>query len=205
MGPFFTALLVFVAAYLVGSLPTAYLLSRMLRGYDIRTVGSRNAGAVNVYREVGPPAGLLVMGLDALKGAGVVLAIEALGLPDYALFTGALATMAGHNWPLFLRFRGGKGVATILGISLAVLPLWTLAAVAIALAADLATRSVVFGIVSGIVAINAMTVATGQGMVQISLCLTLSAIVAATHYGMTYREVVRSVRQKGWWGLFAPE
>ncbi len=143
--------------------------------------------------------------MDGVKGAVVILAVQALGLGDYAMFVGALAVVAGHNWPVFLGFRGGKGVATVLGLSMAVLPVWTLVALALSLASGFATRSVVFGIAVGIVAINAFTIATGQDASQVSLCLTLSALVVGTHYVMTYRDVLASVRRKGPWGLFATE
>ena len=200
-----TALIVVPAGYLAGSLPTAYIVTRAAKGFDIRTVGSGNAGAVNVYRQVGPWAGILVLNLDALKGAAVILAIRAAGLPDHSLFAGALAAVVGHNWPVFLGFRGGKGVAVILGISLAVLPVWTPVSLAIALAGGLATRNVVFGIAAGIIALNVLTIATGQDLLQISLCLTLSVLVIATHYALSYQQALESVREKGVWGLFTPE
>ena len=200
-----TALVMLPASYLAGSVPMAYLVARASKGLDIRTVGSGNAGAVNVYKQVGPWAGVLVLALDALKGALVVLAIQAVGLPDYSLFLGALAVVIGHNWPVFLGFRGGKGVAAIFGISLGVLPVWTPVSLAIALAAGLATRNVVFGIAAGIVALNVLTVATGQGLLQISLCLTLSALVIATHFSLSYRQTLASVRQNGVRGLFTVE
>ena len=191
-----------LAGYVVGSFPTAYLLTRRLKGVDIRTVGSRNPGAVNVFHIVGSRAAIAVLAVDALKGAAVLLVVQALEGHDGAIFAGALGAVAGHNWPVFVRFQGGKGVAVIFGLSLAVIPLWTLAALGVVLAFGLATRSVVFGIASGIVTVNALTVATGQGTMQVSLCLTLSAIVIATHYGLAYRGVVASVRRRGVWGLF---
>ena len=157
-----TGVAVFWVAYLIGSFPTAYLLGRIVKGVDIRRVGSRNAGAVNAFREVAPWAGLTALAVDGVKGAVVILAVQALGLGDYAMFVGALAVVAGHNWPVFLGFRGGKGVATVLGLSMAVLPVWALVALALSLASGFATRSVVFGIAVGIVAINAFTIATGQ-------------------------------------------
>ena len=149
-----------VAGYVVGSFPTAYLLTRRLKGVDIRTVGSRNPGDFNVFHIVGSWAGITVLAVDALKGAATVLAIQALNGHDAAIFAGALGAVAGHNWPVFLSFRGGKGVAVIFGLSLAIIPLWTLGVV---LAVGLATRSVVFAIAWGIVAVNVLTVATGQG------------------------------------------
>ena len=192
-------------AYLAGSLPTAYLLTRLVKGIDIRTVGSRNAGAVNVFRQVAPWAGVTVLVVDAFKGAAVIAVVLALDLGDYAMFFGALAVIIGHNWPVFLGFRGGKGVATLFGLSLAVLPFWTLLALALSLAFGFATRSVVFGIAVGVVAINGFTIATSQGAAQITLCLTLSALVIATHYGLSYGEVKASVQRRGIWGVFVSE
>ena len=126
-------------------------------------------------------------------------------LGDAALFLGAISVVIGHNWPVFLGFRGGKGVASMLGISLAVLPIWTLAGMGAAVVAGVAGRSVVFGIAVGIVVINALTITTGQDAVQVSMCLTLSAIVVAVHYGMAFREVRESVRRRGLWGIFEQE
>jgi glycerol-3-phosphate acyltransferase PlsY len=202
MDAFMTGVSLTLAAYLAGSVSTAYLLTRVVKGIDIRTVGSRNAGAVNVFREVGGWVGAAVLAVDAFKGAAVILAVRVLELGVYAMFAGAMAVLIGHNWPVFLRFRGGKGVATIFGLSLAVLPLWTLLSAALALAFGLATRNVVFGIAGGVVAINVFTVSTGQGAAQIGLCLTMSAVVVATHFALAYREVFASVQAKGVWGLF---
>ena len=205
MDTLLTGLAVFPIAYLAGSLPTAYLLTRLVKGIDIRTVGSRNPGAVNVFREVAPWAGVTVLGVDTLKGAAVMLAVLGLDMGGYAMFVGGMAVVIGNNWPLFLGFHGGKGVAAILGLSLAILPLWTLLALALSLIFGLATRSVVFGIAAGIVAINIFTIATSQGATQIGLCLTLSALVVVTHYALTYRAVVSSVQKRGPWGLFETE
>ena len=192
-------------AYLVGSVSTAYLLTRMVNRVDIRDLGSRNAGAVNVFREVGSWAGLTVLAVDAFKGVSVILAVSAFGLGDFGMFSGAMAVLIGHNFPIFLGFRGGKGVAIIFGLSLAVLPVMTLLSAVLSLVSGLATRNVVFGISVGLIAINALTIATGQGMAQVSLCLTLSAVVIATHFALTYRDVLASLSSKGPWGLFDVE
>ena len=194
-----------MAGYLSGSFPSAYLVTRLLRGVDVRTIGSRNPGAVNVFRHVSPAAAGVVLALDAAKAVAVVLTGQALGLGDAALFSAAIAVVVGHNWPVFLNFRGGKGVAAVMGLSLAILPVWTLIAVGLAVAAGLATRSVVFGVAAGIVAINVFTFATGQDTIQIVLCLTLSALVVGTHYAIAFRDVREAVRAKGAWGLFVTE
>lgn len=102
-------------AYLIGSLPVSYWVGK-LRGIDIRTVGSGNVGATNVARSVGLPFGLLALLIDVAKGAVPGLLSVAWSLP---IWTAAFAVV-GHNWSLFLRFRGGKGVATTLGLLLAI-------------------------------------------------------------------------------------
>ena len=197
-----TGAFIFLLGYLVGAFPSAYLLTRLARGTDIRTVGSRNPGAVNVYKEVAPWAGVAVLALDTAKGAAIVLAIGAADLGDFAMFLGAMAALIGHNWPAFLGFRGGKGVAVIFGLSIAVLPGWTLVSASLSLLFGFATRNVIFGISVGFVAINVLTIATSQGATLISLCLTLSAVVVATHFALARKEVLESVRSKGVWGLF---
>lgn len=104
-------------AYLIGSVPTAYIFGWMLRNIDIRQHGSGNVGATNVFRVLGKGPGTAVLLVDIVKGViPVVLVSRWLGLNqthDYLLLS--LAAVAGHNWTLFLNFKGGKGIATSLG------------------------------------------------------------------------------------------
>ena len=116
-------LLVFLAAYLIGGIPTAYLAGRILMGRDIRDLGDRNVGAANVFRNVGPRAGLAVGAFDIAKG-GFVVVLARLALDsDAAGMVSGVLVVAGHNWPVFLRLRGGRGAATAVGVLLATLPL----------------------------------------------------------------------------------
>lgn len=120
-----------VAAYVVGSFPSAYLAGRLLKGIDLRTVGSGNLGATNVFREVGPAAAIVVLIIDVLKGAIPTLLLPGLvatGIQSeattqlWAIAYGA-AAIAGHAVPVFLLGRGGgKGVATAAGVFLAITP-----------------------------------------------------------------------------------
>jgi glycerol-3-phosphate acyltransferase PlsY len=127
MPEFLTRLLVLLGAYLLGSVPFSYLVARQ-KGVDVRRVGSGNVGATNVMRSVSVAAGLVAFGLDAAKGAvAVVLArlVEPSGpLPVLA---GVLAVL-GHMYPVWLRFRGGKGVATGAGAFLPLAPMATVGA-----------------------------------------------------------------------------
>ena len=107
-------------AYLLGSIPSGYLAGR-LRGIDIRTVGSRNVGATNVFRTLGTRIGVAVMVADIAKGAAAVLVARALTDSPWPLVA-AGAAVAGHVWPVWLRFRGGKGVAVGAGAAIALVP-----------------------------------------------------------------------------------
>jgi len=133
-------LLLVPVGYLIGSLPFGYWLPKLFAGVDIRTLGSSNAGATNVWRSLGFKLGLAVAVLDIAKGAAAALLARWLADDLVAVLAG-LAAMAGHWRPLFLRFgRGGKAVATVGGVGLALAPLATLAAVGVWIAVFLATR-----------------------------------------------------------------
>lgn len=114
----FTGLL----AYLIGSIPSGLLFGKLFWQTDLRQHGSKNIGATNAYRILGPRAAALVFLADFCKGAaGVWLGARLSGDP-YALLAGGIAAIAGHNWSLFLRFSGGKGVATGLGVIAMLMP-----------------------------------------------------------------------------------
>lgn len=114
-------LLWMLAAFLLGSIPFAPLVSRLFGRRDLQSAGSGNPGASNVYRLAGPVAGILVFLLDVAKGFWPVYFAEGLGAPWPELF--GLAAALGHIYSPFLRFHGGKGVATFLGTFLALFPL----------------------------------------------------------------------------------
>ncbi len=108
-------------AYLLGSIPFAYLISRA-KGIDIRKVGDGNVGAFNVFRHVGLKAGLTTLILDMAKGTAAVTLAKALHSSEVVTCLAGAAAVAGHNWPLFLSFRGGRGEATIIGVMFAMVP-----------------------------------------------------------------------------------
>lgn len=115
-----------IIAYLLGSVPTGYLITRQTRGVDIREVGHRYSGAKNVYQEVGPVAGVATAFVDIAKGGLAILQTRILPVPDVAIPVIGLAVIVGHIWPVFLQFRGGAGFATALGVVFAALPLESL-------------------------------------------------------------------------------
>ena len=117
------SLLVLALGYLLGSIPFSYIIARLVRGIDIRAVGTGNVGAHNVMWEVGRIAGLAALCLDTGKGAGAVLLARGLGADGWTTVACGLVAVVGHIFPLWLGFRGGGGMATSLGIGLTLLPL----------------------------------------------------------------------------------
>ena len=124
-------LLATVAAYLIGSLSFAVIVSRLMGLHDPRTFGSKNPGATNVLRSGNKAAAIITLLLDALKGFLPVLAVKlfgrAYGLGDGTVALVGLAAFLGHLWPVFFRFQGGKGVATFIGVVFGIHPLLGLA------------------------------------------------------------------------------
>jgi acyl phosphate:glycerol-3-phosphate acyltransferase len=140
---------VVVLAYLLGSIPFGYLIVRLKGGGDVRETGSGGTGATNVTRRAGRGAGVLTLGLDALKGALAVVAARYLLTDDFSVdwwvVAAALAAVLGHVFPVWLRFRGGKGVATGLGVFLSLAPLAVLCALPVFALVVWATRYVSLG------------------------------------------------------------
>ncbi len=115
-------LLIFALSYLVGSIPNGLIVGKLMSGVDIRQFGSKNIGATNVYRILGPWPALGVLITDIAKGViGVYIGQAIAGTPPAAL-AGGIAAIAGHNWSLFLGFKGGRGVATALGVIAILMP-----------------------------------------------------------------------------------
>ena len=187
------AVLVFLAGYLAGSLPTASVAAR-LAGMDIKKVGDRNAGAANVWRHVGPEAGLIVGLVDMAKGAVPVAAVQAMTSQDLALLCG-LAVVAGHNWSVFMGFRGGRGSASTIGIMLALQPLAMGILLAAAGIAFFVTRS---SIVSGAVLFAPLWLLSwvlGGSLALIFYSIALPALVGATHF-ITTRNLPDDARKE---------
>jgi glycerol-3-phosphate acyltransferase PlsY len=131
--------LMLLFAYLLGSIPTGFLLGSF-SGIDIRKAGSGNVGATNVARVVGKKQGVITLLVDVAKGFIPVLIASRLGFDLTVTVLAALAAFVGHLYPVFLKFQGGKGVATALGIFLAVAPLASLALVVVFAVVMLAWR-----------------------------------------------------------------
>jgi glycerol-3-phosphate acyltransferase PlsY len=117
------ALIAIVAAYLIGAIPFGLIVTRLFVGTDVRASGSGNIGATNVVRVAGKKLGAITLVLDALKGLGPVLGARAVAIDGMWLGGVALAAVLGHCFPIYLKFQGGKGVATGLGVFAALTPI----------------------------------------------------------------------------------
>jgi glycerol-3-phosphate acyltransferase PlsY len=114
----FTWVIPVIVSYLLGSISFSYILTKLLKGVDIRDYGSGNAGATNTLRVLGKGPAAAVFILDALKGMAAVGIGHLAGHGDHVvMMVCGIAAIVGHNWPVFLRFRGGKGIATTVGVT----------------------------------------------------------------------------------------
>lgn len=140
-----TWVLPILLSYFIGSISFSYLVARYLKGIDIRNHGSGNAGATNTLRVLGKAPGAAVFFLDALKGMAAVGVGAWLNGTEEGLLVCGIAAIVGHNWPVFLRFRGGKGVATTVGVTALLFFCVALISGAIAIFFILLTRYVSLG------------------------------------------------------------
>ena len=136
-----------ITGYLLGSIPFAYIITRLKLGIDIRERGSGNAGALAVWREAGPVYGIIGLAADVGKGVLTVYAARWLGIDIIWVCAAGFAAVIGHNWPVFLGFRGGKGAATIMGVLLALMPVQFAIGLGIAILVIIPTSNIRLGMI----------------------------------------------------------
>lgn len=168
-----------VVAYLLGSIPFAYLAG-LTHGIDIRTVGSRNAGATNVFRTLGRRIGVAVMALDIAKGAVAVVVAELLTDSPWPVIA-AGAAILGHVFPVWLRFRGGKGVAVAGGAVLALAPVPALITIAIWFVLVALTRYVSVGSIAAAVAFPLLVTLFGEDTPTVVFAIAAGTAVVLKH------------------------
>ena len=159
--------------YLVGSVPFAFLLARR-RGVDLRRAGSGNVGAANVLRTTGPMVAVLALGLDAGKGAVAVLAARWLTEGPATPVAAGLAAVIGHIYPAWLRFRGGKGVATAAGVFAVLAPTALAIAGGVFVVVVWVSRYISAGSMAG-----AITLAAASGASNVAPAVTVGAAISA--------------------------
>ncbi|HWQ29484.1 MAG TPA: glycerol-3-phosphate 1-O-acyltransferase PlsY [Negativicutes bacterium] len=173
-------LLVSVIAYLLGNFATAYVVAKAAGKIDIRKFGSGNAGSTNVLRVLGVKAAILVFAGDVLKGVAAVLIGRYLAGSNGALLAGILVVI-GHNWPIVLGGKGGKGIATTIGVMLAIDPLIVLFIVVIGVIIIAATRYVSLASVTGVIIFPISMIVTKKPLEYIVFSLILSGMALFKH------------------------
>jgi glycerol-3-phosphate acyltransferase PlsY len=190
-----------VAGYLLGAIPTGYLLGRWLAGVDLRTHGSGSTGATNTMRVLGARGFAATLLLDVAKAAAAILLARALGAGDVGECLAAIAAIVGHNWSVFIGFSGGRGVACAVGAML--LLYWPGALIGVVAAAALiyATRYVSLGSIAGtVLGLIATLFAVGQGALPQPVALFALAtalIVIVQHRGNIGRLLAGTERKIG--------
>jgi glycerol-3-phosphate acyltransferase PlsY len=182
----FSITLFVFAAYLLGSLPSGYLIGRWVADIDVRTLGSQNIGATNVARSLGLKWGLLVLIIDMAKGAlpvtvALILWSGEAKRGSFMVALVALAAFFGHLASFFLRFRGGKGVATAFGIALVLMPKAALAALVVFLLVTLLWRYVSLGSLTAFLTLPIWAAASGYHSLYVGLSSVFALCIAIRH------------------------
>ena len=169
------------AAYLIGSIPTGLLLGKAY-GVDVRKEGSGNIGATNLYRTVGRKVGIITLIGDCLKGLLPVVLVKFSALPpEFAAWVG-LAAFCGHVFSVFLKFKGGKGVATALGVFLALAPLAVAIAVTLFAVLMVVWRYVSLGSIAAAAVMPLAVYFLGGSRTVTTVTLIIALIVIARHH-----------------------
>ena len=176
-----TSLLLLAIGYLLGSMPNGYLAGRWLKGIDLRQCGSGSTGATNVLRNVGKAPALVVFLLDVGKGALAVLLAKSFGLNDWVQVLAGLAALAGHIWPVWLGWKGGKAVATGLGMFLGLAWPVGLACFGLFMAVISISRIVSLSSVAASIGLPVLMLISGGSSAYLVVSLVASVLVLWRH------------------------
>lgn len=185
-----------VACYLLGSLPFGLLIAG-LRGIDLRKTGSGNIGATNVLRSVGKLAALFTLLGDSLKGAAAIGIARLLGLDEAWQAMAGCCAVLGHNFSIFLKFKGGKGVATSLGVITALSPLSGVFAISVWLLIAFMTRYSSLAALLAFAALPAASYFLGASRVAVLTAAALSILIILRHTGNIKRLISGAERRIG--------
>lgn len=175
-----------ILSYLLGSVPTSYIMGKLWKGIDLRKHGSGNVGAANTLRVLGPIPGVTVLFIDVLKGLIAVLFISRLAMGSslssewVKVFCG-IAAICGHNWTIFLKFKGGRGVATSTGVFLGLAWLAMLLVISVWLVIVALTRYISLGSILGAVALPILVYTLNAPLPYLFLSILASLLVIIKH------------------------
>ncbi len=174
-----------LVCYAIGSLPTAYLFTRYILAQDIRDIGDNNSGAANVFRNVGAKAGVAVGAIDIVKGSVVIVLAKVLVDDTGMEMMAGAAALAGHNFPVHLKFRGGRGAATAVGVLIASVPIVGLPVGAFCLVLLYFTHKAIYPLAVFLVAIPALTWPAGYSVSLAIYAVAMPMAVGLSHFFTT--------------------
>ncbi len=189
-------------AYLLGSIPFGYLIVRWLRGVDIRRTGSGFTGATNVMRNLGWVGGFATLALDAGKGAGAVWLAERMSTPQSNnaawIAAAGVAAILGHCFPVWLKFRGGKGLATGAGIFLIIAPILVGVGLLILLSVAALTRYVAAGSIVAVASFPVLLYALSHPPAPLLIGTTIGAAIIIAKHQANIRRMLNGTEKKLW-------
>ena len=205
-----TVFAIVVTGYLLGSFPTSYLMGKVLRGIDIRDHGSGNVGATNTFRVLGPHAGVAVLLIDIAKGFIPVSLITPLIACHFSpildltwlKILAGMSAIAGHNWSVFLGFRGGKGVATSMGVLLGISPKALGLSTVVWLIVTGSSKYVSLGSIAAAITLPVFMCLSGEDGITIVFGMILTVLIVVKHRANIVRLIHHSenkinIRRKG--------
>ena len=169
-----------VIGYLLGAIPSAYIMASLRKGVDIRKFGVGNIGAMNVFRHIGIWEGIVVGVADVAKGAVAILIAQALGVSEFWWLGSGFAALLGHNFPVFLGFKGGKGSGTAIGIFLLLVPKAMGLALGVMVLTILVTRNLVFTLGIGFASVPLLIWLFGGSAVLVFYSIALISLIGLT-------------------------
>ena len=183
-----------IFAYLLGSVPTAYIYFKIKQNKDIRNYGSGNSGALNIWRSQNISSGALVLIIDLIKAISIALTGKNIEISEFGFYIGTVCSVLGHNYPVYLKFKGGKGVSVVAGITLVIITIPSfIAGITIGII-GLITKSPLWGILVGALVLNGLTLIIEQSFSLSIWCAVISLIVGITHFSRRKEELVTAIK-----------
>jgi len=183
-----------IFAYLLGSVPTAYIYFKIKQNKDIRNYGSGNSGALNIWRSQNISSGALVLIIDLIKAISIALTGKNIEISEVGFYIGTVCSVLGHNYPVYLKFKGGKGVSVVAGITLVTITIPSfIAGITIGII-GLITKSPLWGILVGALVLNGLTLIIEQSISLSIWCAVISLIVGVTHFSRRKEELITAIK-----------
>ncbi len=183
--------LIVTLGYLLGAVPTAYIAGHLVKGQDIRQMGDGNMGARNAFFQLGAKTGIAVFFIDVGKGALAILIAQSANLSQLAVLLTGVATVIGHNWPVFIGFRGGRGEATTIGVFLSLVTQPMLIVAGPALVVLAIKKNIILASAVLFVPLSLACWWLGVSAQLIAYSITLPCLVGFTHFLRTRQPATR--------------